>query len=94
MDPEEAYRRICDNVNAILNGVEEGDIIELAEAFEALDLWLKQGGFLPKPWKDANRAHRAVLEIHEVLFPAGDPEAEWSSDELPAIAEVLEREHV
>jgi hypothetical protein len=49
MDPNEAYRRVCDNVNAILNGA-EGDIVELAEAFESLDLWLKSGGFLPAEW--------------------------------------------
>lgn len=51
MDPDVAYERVCDNVNAILNGA-EGDLIELAEAFESLDLWLKADGYLPKAWRN------------------------------------------
>lgn len=55
MDVEETYRRLCDNVNAILNDA-EADIVELAEAFESLDLWLKAGGFLPRAWADPLRS--------------------------------------
>ena len=93
MDPNEAYRRISEAVDGILSE-REVDITEMAEAFEALDHWLTMGGFLPQPWQEANRAHKALLEIHSVLYPDGDPDAEWSSDELPLVAAVLEQQGV
>lgn len=31
-----------------------------------------------------------LTAIKDVLYPAGDPESEWSSDELPVIAEIIE----
>lgn len=34
---------------------DEGDAGRLAELFEAIDEWLKSGGFLPKSWR-GNRA--------------------------------------
>lgn len=50
MDPNATLAIIRANVNAIVNE-EEGDIIELSEAFEVLDHWLTQGGFLPTEWE-------------------------------------------
>jgi hypothetical protein len=33
----------------------------------------------------------AIAQIKEIMYPAGDKDAEWSSDELPMIAEVLKQ---
>jgi hypothetical protein len=49
MDPNKTLEIIRKSVNAIVWD-EETDITELAEAFEALDEWLKTGGFLPADW--------------------------------------------
>ena len=59
MDPDEAYQRVWSNVQAILND-EEADLIELAEAFEALDEWLQKDGYLPAPWR--NEEDEAALK--------------------------------
>lgn len=50
MDPNATLAIIRAQVNAIVWD-EEGDIVELAEAFEVLDAWLTQGGFLPTDWE-------------------------------------------
>lgn len=50
MDPNETLAIIRGNVNAIVWDT-EADIVELAEAFEALDEWLKTGGFMPADWE-------------------------------------------
>jgi hypothetical protein len=36
-----------------------------------------------------SRAEKALAEIKEILYPASDPDAEWSSDELPMVADVV-----
>jgi hypothetical protein len=60
MDPEEALRLMRELAKGILSNEEENhtlgsplmpdQAIEMAEQFEALDVWLKSGGFLPKDW--------------------------------------------
>ena len=50
MDPNETLAIIRGNVNAIVNDT-EADIVELAEALEALDSWLGKGGYLPTDWQ-------------------------------------------
>jgi hypothetical protein len=34
---------------------------------------------------------RLLREIAEILWPFGDPDAQWSSDEIEAVANVLDR---
>ena len=36
-------------------------------------------------------AEEAMKEIRDILYPKGDEDAEWSSDELPWVAEVVNR---
>jgi hypothetical protein len=50
MDPNATLAIIRANVSAIVWD-DEADITELAEAFEALDEWLKTGGFMPTEWE-------------------------------------------
>lgn len=65
MDPDEALRRIRENiarVNALWDKADEkglsvstGEItfilLDLSEHAEALDMWLSRGGFPPKAWR-------------------------------------------
>jgi hypothetical protein len=54
MDPDEALRNAREAVrrlNADEFEVDSGDAMALVEAFEALDGWLSEGGFLPAAWK-------------------------------------------
>ena len=64
MDPEEAYRQLCEAMEALANN--EGDSVALsidaqkaAEHWEALDGWLSRGGFLPGPWRKWREDARA-----------------------------------
>lgn len=65
MDPEEAYRNMVELARSLLAARDNDDAdlryalddaMELAEAVEALDGWLRKGGFPPKAW--AGRAGR------------------------------------
>lgn len=61
MDPETVYRNIMNIVRAVLaqGDSEEGfdgadavdDLLNISESFEALDGWLRKGGFPPKAWQ-------------------------------------------
>jgi hypothetical protein len=49
---------------------------------------------LPKPeptGKTKKDLTRVILAIQETLWPGGDSEAEWSSDELEQIADIMDR---
>lgn len=50
MDPNEALKQAREAVARLKRGNEIDDAIDLAEAFEALDMWLTNGGFLPEAW--------------------------------------------
>jgi hypothetical protein len=50
MDPNATLAIIRNNIDAIVWDT-EADIVELAEAFEALDSWLNKGGHLPADWE-------------------------------------------
>lgn len=50
MDPNATLAIIRAHVNAIAWG-DEVDMTEFAEAVDALDEWLKTGGFLPTEWE-------------------------------------------
>lgn len=41
--------------------------------------------------KTKNDLARVILAIQETLWPGGDSEAEWSSDELEQISDILDR---
>lgn len=57
MDPDEVLRTIREIVQRITEDDHvESDLDELADAFESLDLWLSNGGFLPDEWKGANKS--------------------------------------
>lgn len=49
MDPDEVLHRLRMEAQGILRG-EESSPAAMAEAFEALDQWLSNGGFLPSDW--------------------------------------------
>jgi hypothetical protein len=54
MDPNEALKNVREmsrRLNADEFEVDSGDAMALVEAFEALDGWLSNGGFLPDAWK-------------------------------------------
>lgn len=38
---------------------------------------------------NADEAHDYMLRIKEILFPTGNEDVSWSSDELPDVAQVL-----
>lgn len=56
LDPDEALRQLRQYIAVMGRCAEEGEPLDpddaalVAEKFEALDLWLKNGGFLPKDW--------------------------------------------
>ncbi len=51
MDPNENLKRQRVLVKRILNSLRASEqSTELAELVEALDQWITNGGFLPKPW--------------------------------------------
>jgi hypothetical protein len=53
MDPDTALDRMRAAAARILDReVVDQDADDLAEAFEALDGWLRAGGFLPQSWSD------------------------------------------
>jgi len=60
MDPNEALRRARAALARIDESITptEGDIGDLANAFEALDGWLTGGGFLPDAWKAPHAPYR------------------------------------
>jgi len=59
MDPEQAYARLLELAERIVQGDPENvewEVLvatasELAETFLALDEWRRKGGFLPKAWR-------------------------------------------
>ena len=68
MDPDNTLQAIRDIVEEALGSDGESDkILELAERFEALDVWMSRGGFLPRKWEvnrnaalpDGGRVNRA-----------------------------------
>lgn len=73
---------------------------ELADKADDLDEWLKKGGFLPQEWAaqrpgESRKERRNTLNantlemIREVLWPGGDADHEWSSDELDDISRLM-----
>lgn len=52
MDPNETLRTAQLAAKRVLNdGADAADAHQLAEAFDALDSWLRNGGFLPEQWQ-------------------------------------------
>lgn len=61
MDPDDTLEEIRTAIKMLdedENGVEALSI--LTQSVEALDEWLKQGGFLPFDWRNALRQYRGV----------------------------------
>lgn len=54
MDPNETLRRLRALNETYAKGGEV-DAEEVLELFEALDLWISTGGFLPESWKQKER---------------------------------------
>ncbi len=57
MDPDEALknaRKACDEIHEAAKAADvdgfEASSLQLTEAFEALDHWMRRGGFPPKDW--------------------------------------------
>ncbi len=58
MDPNSTYKILRDHVNALielLGEMDDHDQLQdvadtVAEAFDALDDWMKKGGYLPNAW--------------------------------------------
>lgn len=63
MDPTEMHRRCCALAKNVINPVggipDEADIEELAMTFLSLNVWISNGGFLPKAWEGAVNAQVA-----------------------------------
>jgi hypothetical protein len=54
MDPNIVLADLKEMVDAIIDNEDEGtssQLIEFAEAFNALDHWMSVGGFLPTRWE-------------------------------------------
>lgn len=51
----------------------------LAEHVQALDGWLKIGGFLPAEWEKARKLCAAHQKVQNTLPPA-DPWADWGKE--------------
>ena len=49
MDPQASLDRLRELL-VVGQDLREEDVEEVAELFEALDDWLKRGGFLPREW--------------------------------------------
>ena len=75
MDPNEVLRDIREMSEAIELGnlsskALEDAALELCEKFEALDEWLRKGGFLPDNWQSqARNVHERIdaIEREQVL---------------------------
>jgi hypothetical protein len=57
MDPDVTLTRMLE----LAGGIERGDLwpdeaAELAELIQALDQWIRRGGFLPAPWQASRNA--------------------------------------
>lgn len=71
MDPNEAYNKLkkiswaAKLAAEFAPPVRAGDaaLLEMAEAFEALDLWLCKGGFAPQQWQDSLRRFAEVKNV-------------------------------
>lgn len=56
MDPNQTYEDLCRAMRAMnvaftsCEPVDTGDIDDAIELFDALDNWLRKGGFLPNAW--------------------------------------------
>lgn len=53
MDPNVTYDQLCDLANQALAGGSH-DAVRIAELFESLDLWIRNGGFLPASWQPSS----------------------------------------
>lgn len=63
MDPDECLARLSSIAARIVrHGGEasEGDALALAEAAQALDAWMRQGGFLPAVWRPLRTSERGA----------------------------------
>lgn len=60
MDPNEALRisrmLVREAHASFTSHLEDEEIARLVEAFDALDQWLTNGGFLPAAWDQASRS--------------------------------------
>ncbi len=54
MDPDKCLAEIRELIAGFQEEISTDEVEELNEKFEALDTWLKNGGFLPRDWQ-ANR---------------------------------------
>jgi hypothetical protein len=65
MDPNEALRKAREALKQYRGADSSGDAVfpaeELADAFEALDTWLSNGGFLPRAWTHRHCLSRDCL---------------------------------
>ena len=64
MDPNTCLEMCRKLAKRALQG-EEVDVEELAEAFQNLDNWLSEGGFLPSEWRrdDTARLERTSIPL-------------------------------
>lgn len=58
MDPDEALRRLRASAAKVREEMSKGfggdpmdDVSDMLNSFEALDVWLSNGGFIPREWK-------------------------------------------
>lgn len=52
---ELAKKMLKDYEDLDSNGIDQDDANRLAQLVEALDEWIRRGGFLPVPWQNAER---------------------------------------
>ena len=99
MDPDVALAEIRAAIALAREGLEKGTPVgnalafqhlsRAADAMEALDGWLSNGGFLPKVWSDIDVDHFAVTVHTENESFTEDPAAEIASI-LEAVGRLLQ----
>ncbi len=55
MDIDAVYLALRDQSKEIIHNESEGDLYEMACAFQAIDDWIKKGGYLPASWQIAQK---------------------------------------
>ena len=68
MDPEEARKKMLRLADKIIGDStpDPHTALELAETIQALDRWIRGGGFLPEEWDEKKRAAKDTNAAHAI----------------------------
>ena len=95
--------RIQSNVQAVIDGIMKGEILETFDRFYADDVVMSENGVDPREGKAANRAYEEAFvngvtfhgaEVGEVLVDGDRSAVEWTFDLTPNGGERVQQRQV